>query len=129
MKGSKYEFDGCEYTLCYTGAAKFAIDEIIGGEDLSAALLPKTVEGFERLCKAAAILSEQAELVRRYYGYDNAETLDAEQIMLLLPPTEQIDLYNAVMAAIILGCNREIADKDRTISLTRQRMLKKKESD
>ena len=67
--------------------------------------------------------------MRRYYGYDNAETLDAEQIMLLLPPTEQIDLYNAVMAAIILGCNREISDKDRTISLTRQRMLKKKESD
>ena len=44
MKGSKYEFDGCEYTLCYTGTAKFSIDEIIGTEDLSAALLPKTVE-------------------------------------------------------------------------------------
>lgn len=127
MKGYKYEFDGAEYTLLYTGEAMFDVKEIVGELDLTDALIPETKEGFARLCKAAAVMSEQGELVRRYLGYEPSEMLDEEQIRMLLPPTERVGLYNAVMAAIVLGCNREIKDAGKTVSLTRQKMLKKKD--
>ena len=127
MKGYKYEFNGTEYTLCYTGEAFFAISEIVGDEEITKALIPETREGFAKLCEAAAVMSEQGELVKRHLGYEPAEMLDAEQIRMLLPPTERVNLYNAVMATIILGCEREISEKSKEISLTRQKMLKKKE--
>jgi hypothetical protein len=40
-----------------------------------------------------------------------------------------VNLYTAVLEAIILGCKREIGDKTKEVSLTRQKMLKKKELD
>ena len=127
MTGYNYEFDGPEYTLCYTGEAFFSVSDIVGDGEISKALIPENKEGLNRLCKVAAALSEQGELVRRYLGYEPSEMLDEEQIRMLLPPTERVNLYNAVMSAIILGCEREIKDAGKTISLTRQKMLKKKE--
>lgn len=127
MKGYKYTFDGSDYTLCYTGDAMFDINKIIGDEDTTESLIPETKEGFYRLCKAAAIMSEQGELARRYLGYEPSEMMDEEQIRLLLPPTERVKLYNAVMAAIVLGCDREIKEKNKEVNLTRQKMLKKKD--
>lgn len=127
MKGYKYEFNGSEYTLCYTGEAFFAVREIVGDEETTKALIPETREGFTRLCEVAAAMSEQGELVKRHLGYEPAEMLDAEQIRLLLPPLDRIELYQAVMEAIILGCKREVNDKTKEVSLTRQKMLKKKE--
>lgn len=128
MKGYKYEFDGREYLLCYTGEAMFDINKIIGEEETTEALIPESKEGFQRLCKAAAIMSEQGELARRYLGYETSEMMDEDQIRLLLPPTERVKLYNAVMAAIVLGCDREIKEKSKEVNLTRQKMLKKKDS-
>ena len=127
MKGYKYTFDGSDYTLCYTGEAMFDINKIIGDAETTEALIPETKEGFEKLCKAAALMSEQGELARRYLGHEPEGFLEAEQIRLLLPPTERIKLYNAVMAAIVLGCDREIKEKNKEVNLTRQKMLKKKD--
>jgi len=129
MKGYKYELNGKEYTLCYTGEAFFDIDNLVGDMGFADAFNPDTKEGFNMLCKAAAILSEQGELVRRYYGYDPGEALDAEELRLTLSPTDKVELYKAVLGAIILGCKREIEDKSKEISLTRLAQLKKKEAD
>ena len=129
MKGYKYEFDGTEYTLCFTGEVFFDIDNIVGDKEIAEAIKPETKEGFQKLCKTAALLSEQGELVRRYLGYEPAETLDEDELRKSISPSEMVDLYNAVLEAIILGCKREIGDKTKEVSLTRQKMLKKKELD
>jgi len=129
MKGYKYELDGKEYTLCYTGEAFFDIADLVGDKEFVDALSPETKEGFNTLCKAAAILSEQGELVRRYFGYEPGDVLDAEGLRLTLPPVDKVGLYQAVLGAIILGCKREITDKSKEVSLTRLAQLKKKESD
>ena len=129
MKGYKFELNGEIYTLCYTGEAFFKIDELVGDKEFSEAFTLTTDEGFKRLCKAAAILSEQGELVRQYYGYPRGEALDAEELTLILSPVDRVALYGAVIDAILLGLHREVSDKQKEVSLTRQRMLKKKESD
>lgn len=72
-----------------------------------------TREGFSAACKAAAILAEQGELVRRSLGYDPEPMTDAETIAATMAPSEIAALKVAIPSALTLGYGREIeADAD-----------------
>ena len=68
---------------------------------------------FSAACKAAAILAEQGELVRRGLGYDPEPMTDAETIAATMAPSEIAALKVAIPSALTLGYGREIeADAD-----------------
>jgi len=84
----------------------------VSGEMIEA-IKGDTREGFSAACKAAAILAEQGELVRRSLGYDPEPMTDAETIAATMAPSEIAALKVAIPSALTLGYGREIeADAD-----------------
>ena len=61
---------------------------------------PDTKEANNLLFQAVSILAEQGELVRRYYGYDKDEMLEAESLPLLLTPMDMLTLKTALYCAV-----------------------------
>nr|DAW63824.1 MAG TPA: hypothetical protein [Caudoviricetes sp.] len=111
MKAIRVEISGKAYFLVFNGAAMFAFDDEFGGYN---AYFEQTKDGgraaFGLICKAAAILSEQGELVRRELGYDNAPMLTTESALVLATPMDMIALRKAVMDAIVAGFDREVSN-------------------
>lgn len=114
MKAVKINLAGRVRYLAFTVEAMFQIQEVFGGSgEMIEAIKGDTREGFSAACKAAAILAEQGELVRRGLGYDPEPMTDAETIAATMAPSEIAALKVAIPSALTLGYGREIeADAD-----------------
>ena len=109
MKGVKINLAGRVRYLAFTVEAMFQIQEVFGGSgEMIEAIKDNTREGFSAACKAAAILAEQGELVRRGLGYDPEPMTDAEAIAATMAPSEIAALKVAIPSALTLGYGREI---------------------
>ena len=109
MKAVKISLAGRTRYLAFTVEAMFQIQETFGGPgELIEAVRDNTREGFSAACKAAAILAEQGELVRRGLGYDPEPMTDADTIAATMAPSEIAVLKLAIPAALSLGYGREI---------------------
>lgn len=109
MKAVKINLAGRVRYLAFTVEAMFQIQEVFGGSgEMIEAIKDNTREGFSAACKAAAILAEQGELVRRGLGYDPEPMTDAEAIAATMAPSEIAALKVAIPSALTLGYGREI---------------------
>ena len=113
MKAVKIELAGRTRYLCFTVEAMFQIQEQFGGPgELMDALKDGGRTGFSAGCKAAAILAEQGELVRRSLGYEPEPIADEDAIAALTAPSSVMKLKLAIPSAISLGYGREVEDDD-----------------
>lgn len=118
MKAVKFELAGRERYLCFTVEAMFQIQEQFGGPgDLLEALKNDGREGFAAACKAAAILAEQGELVRRSLGYDAQPMTDEGAIAAVMAPSGVLALKLAIPAAVSLGFGREVEPENGEVDL------------
>ncbi len=105
MKAVKIELAGRTRYLAFTVEAMFQMQELFGGSaELIDAIRADNREGFDAACKAAAILAEQGELVRRALGYDPEPLADAA----VMQPAEVAALKTAIPSALTLGYGREV---------------------
>lgn len=109
MKSVTVTLAGQEFHLVFNGAAMFVFEDAFGG---SSAYFQQCGsagrEGFGAVCRAAAILAEQGELVRRALGYDGGQIPDAEFFLTCTGPMDMITLRRAVSTAILAGYGREV---------------------
>lgn len=118
MKAVKISLAGRTRYLAFTVEAMFQIQELFGGSgELIEAIKDGGREGFSAACKAAAILAEQGELVRRGLGYDPEPMTDAGAIAATMAPSEITVLKMAIPAALALGYGREIAEEDGEVDI------------
>lgn len=127
MKAIKMQLAGKEYYLALTGTAKFAIDDLQGGDSIINLIQPNTKSALDILCNVAAILMEQGELARRFAGYDKSTYLSADAIKALLSPSEVVSLKLDVARALLLGYNREIEAEgnEKAVDIVLQELEKK----
>lgn len=111
MKTTDYEFNGHKYYLCFNSAAMFDCFDKFGGEDVTVAMGGTTAQSFINLCWVLQKMSEQGELLRRYFGYDAGETIDANELALLLTPTDAVEARGKAIEAISNGFARTENDK------------------
>ena len=111
MRFTKWEFAGKLYYLSFNGAAMHMASDL-GVQDLTEPITNKGREYFSTLCKIAAIMIEQGELVRRYMGYDPGNVIDASTLEIAITPYTDITLRNAMMQAVVDGYSSEIRQTD-----------------
>lgn len=111
MKTTDYEFNGRKYYLCFNSAAMFDCFDKFGGEDVTVAIGGTTAQSFINLCWVLQKMSEQGELLRRYFGYDAGETINADELALLLTPTDAVEARGKAIEAISNGFARTENDK------------------
>ena len=83
----------------------------LGIEDLSAAISDRGAKAFEQVCRAAEIMIQQGELVRRYLGYDPGNVIAAETLMLSLGLNDDLALRSAMMEAVLDGLRSETDER------------------
>lgn len=109
MKATKITVAGVTYYLVFDGEAMFQVRDEFGGTTLLLEQIEKdTREGLEATCKAAAILAERGELIRRRLGYEPGPIPEKEDFALLVRPFEIVGAKRAITNAISLGYGREI---------------------
>lgn len=113
MKAVKFSVAGRTVYLAYNGNAMFKVrDEFGGTSELMERTMMDTQEGWRDTCRAAAILIEQGELIRRHMGYTPERIPDEKALMCLLSPQELVELKKAIPTAISLGFGREVTEQD-----------------
>lgn len=110
MKFTKWTFDRKDYYLSYNVMAVHQIYDL-GIEDLSAAISDQGAKAFEQVCRAAEIMIQQGELVRRYLGYDPGNVIAAETLMLSLSLNHDFSLRRAMMDAVLDGLRSETDER------------------
>ena len=110
MKFTKWTFDGKDYYLSYNVMAVHQIYDL-GIEDLSAAISDRGSKAFEQVCRAAEIMIQQGELVRRYMGYDPGNVIAADTLMWSLGINDDLALRSAMMGAVLDGLKSETDDR------------------
>ncbi len=127
MKIVKTHIGGKDVMLHFNGAAMFELDDEFGQIGKLVEKIDKqNAEGFKATCKAVAILARQAELTRRYFGYEPEEIVTEEAVSLLLNPTEIMNAKAAVMRSIMLGFGREIESEDEEVDVFMMELNQKK---
>lgn len=130
MKAVKIDIGGEAFTLAYNSGAMFAVrEEFEDTNKLLERIYKDTPEGLRDICRAAAILMEQGELIRRHMGHEPKKTPQAETLELIITPPELMELKGAIPKAIYLGFGREIKDdegKDKVVDLGLAELLEKK---
>lgn len=118
MKAIKINLAGRERYLAFNGEAMFKLREEFGGvTETLEALKGDTRDSLDATCRAAAILAEQGELIRRYMGYDPEPITDAETVAATIAPVEIMALKLAIPAAISLGFGREVEKENDVVDL------------
>lgn len=110
MKFTKWTFDGKDYYLSYNVMAVHQIYDL-GIEDLSAAISDRGAKSFEQVCRAAEIMIQQGELVRRYLGYDPGNVISAETLMLTLGLNHDFSLRRTMMESVLDGLRSETDER------------------
>lgn len=124
---NKIILNGKEYPLLFNGTAMFAVKDVFGEDNVITAIKDNTPDAFASACKAAAILAEQGELLRRWEGYEPQEILTEKELLLTITPLGIVPLKNAVIEAVAAGYRRDIADENEEIDLGLEELNKKKD--
>ncbi len=118
MKAVRMTLAGRERHLCFTVEAMFQLQDLYGGTgELLELLQGNSRESFAAACKAAEVLAEQGELVRRSLGYNPAPMASAEDIASTTAPSDLARLKLALPAAISLGYGREVEPENDEVDL------------
>ena len=118
------------YELVYTVGAAIGIQDAFGSSEemLSAVGDAGSVPGAAAVCRAAAILMEQGELIRRYMGHEPNAILSASYIAAHASNRELEALRIAIPAAVSIGLLRELEDETEEIDLGLQELNEEKGS-
>ncbi len=118
------------YELAYTVGAAIKIQDAFGSSEEMLAVIEDagSVQGAAAVCRAAAILMEQAELVRRYMGHEPSATPLAAYIAAHASKDELEVLKIAIPAAVIAGLHHELEDENEEIDLGLQELNEEKDS-
>lgn len=118
----------CE--LVYTVGAAIKIQDAFGSsqEMLSDIGGAGGVQGAAAVCRAAAILAEQGEFVRRYMGHEPRPILSASDIASRASKQELETLRIAIPATVSTGLLRELEDETEEIDLGLQELNEEKSS-
>lgn len=96
--------DFTKYHFVYNANAYFAsMDKYPDG--LFEAITKNGRDGLEALCWALQTMSEQAELLRQYMGYEKSEVFNAKEAMVVLKPREIPIARTIAIGAIEVGLN------------------------
>lgn len=129
MKFTTVEINGKEYNLIYNGYAMFALMEFYAGS-INDALNANTIDSYDFVSHAVAVMSEQGELARRYLGYDKRYFISYDQIKeysVMWSPLDAIRIKTAVIQAITRGYEREVnPDENKEIDEGLAELNKKK---
>ncbi len=118
MKAVNFTLAGQKCCLCFTVEAMFQIQEMYGDSTaLIDRVMANTREGFSTACKAAAILAEQGELVRRSLGYDPEPMVSEETIAATTAPSDIVALKLVIPRVISLGYGREVEPENDEVDL------------
>jgi len=128
MKAIIYKIGNKTLYLAYNGEAMFAIEELHGGiKELPEKLNNKDRESFKSTCEVAALLAEQGELVRRYYGHEPQDIIAADDLRSIIQPSQIAEMTDAIFRSIALGYGSEIdRGKDDEIDLVLMELNQKK---
>ena len=118
-------FQGKTYHVAYNAWAMFQIQDLSEKRDVMDVLTENGSEDFPLFCKAAEIMSEAAESIRRYEGRDSEGTLKGEQVSCMATPMDILNLRQAMLAAVIYGYGREIEEENEEIDLGLAELQKK----
>lgn len=118
------------YELIYTVGAAIKIQDAFGSSEemLSDIGGAGEVHGAAAVCRAAAILMEQGELVRRYMGYEPHSILSASDIASCASKQELDVLRIAIPATVSAGLLCELEDETEEIDLGLQELNEEKRS-
>ncbi len=126
MKAVKINFAGKDFYMAMTAEAMFDLRDLSGDKTILKLIQPATKEARTYLFKAVSILTEAAELARRYMGYDKClHHLTEKAIEAMATPDDILNMKVAVAEAIALGYNREINDPEKEVDLVLQELEKK----
>ena len=130
MKEVTVKIGGVEFPLYYNGYAMYAVRDVIGDEKIYDVLTQDTPDGYDKLCRIAAILAQQGEMYRRYLGMDRGRLLTAQALQLILRPADVMALRQAVMDAFVAGMQVEQPeDADVDLGLQELDAQKRKKKD
>lgn len=126
MKAIKMNFAGKDFYMAMSAGAMFDLRDLSGEKTILELIQPTSKEARTYLFKAVSILTEAAELARRFMGYDKClYHLTEDAIEAMATPDDILKLKVAVAEAIALGYNREINDPEKEIDLVLQELEKK----
>jgi hypothetical protein len=109
VKAVKVTIGKKKYYLAYNGTAMFEIQDMYGGlKQLMDLLGENNRKSFDAVCEVTALLAEQGELSRRYYGHDRQDIITSDEIKAIIQPMEIADLITSIHQAASLGYGREL---------------------
>lgn len=117
MREVTVDWQGQTYHLLYNGRAMFATREVIGEQDVLAALAQPGQAGMQTVVQAFCILAEQGELVRRMDGYAPSPMPDVDDVAARIMPDELIELQQAVASAVVRGYYRDQPEQEIDLGL------------
>lgn len=122
------EIGGEPRMLNYSVAVMFAVEDRFGSLRAALAALDKGgKEGFEVLRFLAVAMANDGELARRELGEDPRPMLTESSVSARMSPADYAALFNAVLAAINAGYNRDVPDdEDGEVDLVLQELDEKK---
>lgn len=127
MKAVKITLAGVTLSLAFNGEAMFQIRDDFGSVSALLEMVGQdTREGFAATCRAVALLAEQGELARRFYGYEPERIVTAEEIERLTMPSDMVEMRRAIPQAISLGFGREVQPENNEIDLGLAELNQKK---
>lgn len=129
MKYGTLTLEGAEYFLICNGEARFLIEDQFGTDWLTF-MTPDNRDGFYLLSSVIEIMSQQAQLCRKYEGYEPTPAITAQQIRVMALPVDMPGIYGAALNIISQGMGMSIAEaqEDEDIDLGLLELNKKKES-
>lgn len=103
--------NGEQRALNYSIGVMFKLNEKFGDANGFLELLSDDgAKGFEALVFFLVEAVNDAELLRRSYGYDPLPLLTAEDLTLHMSPAEQVNLMAAAVAAYEVGIGRDVKE-------------------
>lgn len=116
------------YELVYTVGAAIGIQDEFGDCDTMIAAIDNANSALrvDAVCRAAAIMIEQGELVRRYMGHQPQPILSRFDIASRATEEEMITLRMAIPVAISAGIHRELENEPAEIDLGLQELNEEK---
>lgn len=95
--------------LIYNNQAMFDIREMFPGkEDFLDLMSGDGREQYEATLEIFAVLAEQAELVRSYYGYPPSRIPDMETLGKVADAGDWLNMKNAIYSAVVLGTQHHV---------------------
>lgn len=109
QKCIKTEVAGMTCHLIYNNQAMFDIAEAFSDQnDPLDAISGDGKESYEATIKVFLIMAQQAELVRKYYGYPQTQLPDQDMIRKIADVGDWLKMKTAIYSAIVLGTEHHV---------------------